>query len=55
MLIENLSNDVTEMKATLKNISEKPAKNWDAIIKNTISAVIGGVIAFVFYKFGLSK
>lgn len=35
--VTNVENDVSEMKDDLKEIKEKPAKNWDNLIKIIIT------------------
>lgn len=37
---EHIKNDVTEIKADVKGLTERPAKRWDAVI----AAIITGVV-----------
>ena len=50
---ENIENTVKEIKTDVKNLSDKPAKRWDGVVDKAISAVVGGLIAYVFFKLGL--
>lgn len=40
---EHIKDDVTEIKADVKALTEKPGKRWDAVV----AAIITGVVAFV--------
>lgn len=40
---EHIKEDVTEIKADVKSLTERPAKRWDAVI----AAIITGVVSFV--------
>jgi predicted nucleic acid-binding Zn-ribbon protein len=53
--LDNMTNKIDDLAKTVSELSQKPAKNWDSMIKNAVSAVVGGLITFVLVKFGLSK
>lgn len=50
---ENIETTVKEIKTDVKNLTDKPAKRWDGVVEKGISAVVGGLIAYVFFKLGL--
>ena len=50
---ENVEKTVNEIKTDVKDLTNKPAKRWDGIVEKGISAVVGGLIAYVFFKLGL--
>ena len=41
--VTNVEKDVIEMKSDLKDIKDKPAKNWDKIISTIIGTVVGAI------------
>lgn len=49
--VENVENDVSEMKADIKVIKDKPAKRFenivDTILKTVVGAIAGAVIALI--------
>lgn len=55
MVIEqkNMRNDLTEMKGDVKQIKEKPAKKWDAMVEKVLMLVIAGVVAWMLGQIGL--
>ena len=50
---ENIENTVKEIKDDVKDLTNKPAKRWDGVVDKGISAVVGGLIAYVLFKLGL--
>ena len=50
---KNMRNDLTEMKADVKDIKEKPAKRWDLIVEKIITLIVTAVAAFMLAKVGL--
>lgn len=46
---ERVEDDVKEIKADVKELTNKPAKRWEAVI----AAVIAAVVGILFGKFGL--
>lgn len=51
--VNTIDSDVKEVKADLKEIKDKPAKRIDTIVTCIITAIIAGVIGFLFAKLGL--
>lgn len=39
--------DVKEIKADVKTITDKPAKRWDKVVETIIVAVVSGVVGFL--------
>lgn len=50
---DNIKQDVGEIKTDVKNLAEKPAKKWEALVNNIIWLVAGGLIAFAFSRAGI--
>lgn len=50
---EHIKEDVTEIKADVKSLTEKPAKRWDGIVDKLIWAVLAAVLGFVLARAGL--
>lgn len=55
MVVEqkNMRNDLMEMKGDVKQIKEKPAKRWDAMVEKVLMLVIAAVVAWMLGKIGL--
>ena len=51
--LEHLSKDVTETRADVKEIKEKPAKRWDMLVEKILWGVVGAVLTFILAKGGL--
>ena len=51
---ENVENTVKEIKDDVKTLTSKSAKRWDGVVEKAISAVVGGLIAYAFFKLGLA-
>lgn len=50
---ERVEKDVTEIKADVKSIKEKPGKRWEAMVDKIAWAVVAAVIAFLLGRIGL--
>ena len=50
---EHIKSDVSEIKADVKSIADKPKKRWEAIGDKLLWLVIGGVAAWVMSQIGL--
>lgn len=50
---ESVENDVKEIKADVKSLTEKPAKRYDAIIEKIIYLIVAAVIGFLLARIGL--
>lgn len=50
ILVENMTKKIDEMNDTLKELSSKPSKNWDNIVKTIITGVVMGAIGFMISK-----
>jgi uncharacterized protein YaaQ len=53
--LDNMTNKIDDLAKTVTELSQKPAKNWDSIVKYAISVAVGGVIMFALNKLGISK
>lgn len=51
--LEHLSKDVTETRADVKEMKEKPAKRWDTLVEKILWGVVGAVLTFILAKGGL--
>ncbi len=52
--VENVETDVTEMKADVKTLTEKPGKRWDDLVKTVIGIVVGALLALAFTHMGIA-
>lgn len=50
---EHIKGDVTEIKADVKTLAEKPGKRWDALVGVIISALAAGMVGFILGQIGL--
>lgn len=50
---ERVEADVKEIKAEVKEINNKPARMWEAVVEKAILAVVAAVIGFFLAKIGL--
>lgn len=50
---ESVEEDVKEIKADVKTLTEKPAKRWDGVVDKIILTVIAALIGFVLAKLGI--
>lgn len=44
---------IEEIKAKVGLLVDKPARRWDTLITAGITAIVTGLIAYVFYRLGL--
>ena len=51
--MKNMREDMNKMDARIGTIEEKPSKKLDLIWGYIVSAIIGGLIAFIFVKLGM--
>lgn len=50
---EHIKQDVATIKKDVKNIVDKPAKRWDAIVDKIIWMVLAALVAYLLAKIGL--
>lgn len=50
---ERVEKDVTEIKADVKSIKEKPGQRWEAMVDKIAWAIVAAVIAFLLGRIGL--
>lgn len=50
---ESVENDVKEIKADVKSLTEKPAKRYDNLVEKIIYLIVAAVIGFLLAKLGL--
>lgn len=51
--VDIIDSDMKEVKSDIQEIKDKPAKRIDTIISCLISAIIAGVIGFLFAQLGM--
>ncbi len=44
---DNIKGDVTEIKADVKTLAEKPAKRWESLMERAITVVVGAVVGYL--------
>lgn len=50
---ESVENDVKEIKADVKSLTEKPAKKYDNLVDKIIYLIVAAVIGFLLARIGL--
>lgn len=50
---ESVENDVKEIKADVKSLTEKPAKKYDNLVDKIIYLIVAAVVGFLLAKIGL--
>lgn len=50
---ENVEKDVSEIKADVKTLTNKPAKRWDDLVDKVIILLAGGIVGFILTQIGL--
>ena len=50
---DNMEKDMGELKDSVKNIAEKPAKLWESIVEKVLLAAIGIIVAYLFARIGI--
>lgn len=51
--VKHMREDVNDMNKRLKEVEEKPKKQWNAMVSQVISLIIGGIVGYLFLKLGL--
>lgn len=50
---ENVENNVKEIKADVKKLTDKPGKKWDSLSEKVILTVAAAIIGFILAQIGL--
>lgn len=50
---EKVEENVKEIKADVKTLTNKPAENWHEIVKTLIGVIVAAIAGFVLAKIGL--
>ena len=50
---ESVENDVKEIKADVKSLTEKPGKKYDNLVDKIIYLVVAAIVGFLLAKLGL--
>ena len=50
---KNMRSDLSEMKADIKSIKEKPGKRWDNMAEKICTLIIAAVVAWMLGQIGL--
>lgn len=50
---KNLENDVKEIKADVKSLTNKPAERWDSAVATIVTILISAVVGFILAQIGL--
>ena len=51
---KHIKQDVTEIKADVKALADKPGKRWESVIDKVIWLIVGGLIAMAANAIGLN-
>lgn len=49
----NVEKDVKEIKNDVKNLNAKPGKRWEGIVDKVLTALAGGIIAYILTQIGM--
>lgn len=49
----NVEKDVKEIKNDVKNLNAKPGKRWEGIVDKILTALAGGIIAYILTQIGM--
>lgn len=50
---DSVESDVREIKADVKALTSQPGKRWEALVAAAMSALVGGLIAYLLCSAGL--
>lgn len=50
---EKVEENVKEIKADVKTLTNKPAENWHEIVKTLVGVIVAAIAGFVLAKIGL--
>ena len=50
---EAVESDVKEIKADVKTLASKPAKQWESLVSQIITLVVAAVVGFIIARIGL--
>lgn len=50
---KNVESDVKEIKADVKNLTEKPGKRWESLVEKAILTIAAALIGYALSKIGL--
>ena len=48
--MKTLDDKIDDMKTSVNNLTARPGKNWDALVKIALTALVTGVIGWVLGK-----
>ncbi len=51
--MEQIKEDTEEIKASVRELKDKPAKRWEGIVDKAVWAIAAAVIAFLLARMGL--
>lgn len=51
---EHIKTDVTEIKADVKCLAEKPIKRWESVVTTVIQLLVAGVVGYMLARIGIS-
>lgn len=49
-----MRNDLKEIKNTVKEMSQKPARRWDSAVDKVISVILGAITLYLMVKLGIA-
>lgn len=50
----SMRNDLKEIKNTVREISQKPARRWDNAVDKVISVMLGAITLYLMVKLGVA-
>ena len=50
---EHIKDDVGEIKADVKTLTEKPIKRWESIVDKALFTIVGAVVSFILLGVGM--
>ena len=51
---DTIESTVQEIKTDVKELKAVPGSKWEALVKNILTALAGGLVAYALFRLGLS-
>lgn len=50
----DMDGDMKEVKADVKQLTEKPARRWDAVVEKALLTIIAALVGWILWRLGIS-
>jgi hypothetical protein len=51
--LSNMKGDMQEIKRVVRGLADKPARRWEAVVDKAVTALVGGLVAYLLFTIGL--